>query len=99
LAYPIGPFATTTLNVVRLGFAAFMGLCILNAVRDAHARHIASHRAWMIRASAVAVAASTQVVFMGRCFATIGDPSSELATGLLTLGFGGDFNWSMQHMH
>jgi hypothetical protein len=45
----------------------------------------------MIRASAVAVAASTQVVFMGRCFATIGDPSSELATGLLTLGFGRRF--------
>jgi hypothetical protein len=45
----------------------------------------------MIRASAVAVAASTQVVFMGRCFATIGDPSSELATGLLTLGFGPRF--------
>jgi hypothetical protein len=25
---------------------------------------------------------------MGICFATIGDPSPELATGLLTLGFG-----------
>jgi uncharacterized membrane protein len=85
--YPTGPFATTTLNVVRFGFAAFMGLCILNAVRNARARRIAYHRAWMIRAFAVAVAASTQAVFMGICFATIGDPSPVLATGLLTLGF------------
>jgi hypothetical protein len=42
----------------------------------------------MIRAFAVAVAASTQAVFMGIRFATIGDPSPKLATALLTLGFG-----------
>jgi uncharacterized membrane protein len=86
--YPTGPFATTALNIVRFGFAALMGLCILNEVRTARARRITSHRAWMIRAFAVAVAASTQAVFMGLRFATIGDPSPELATALLKLGFG-----------
>lgn len=66
------PGAGVLLYVLRLVVAPAMVGCLLVGVAAARRRDIAAHRAWMIRAYALAVAAGTQVFTQGFGEALVG---------------------------
>lgn len=68
---------------LRLVFASAMAACLILGISAARTRDIPSHRAWMIRAYAIGLAAGTQVFtepIGGALFGT-GDVRNDLAKG------------------
>ena len=63
---------TDLLYAVRLVFSAGMAACVVLGVSSVRRGDLAAHRAWMIRAYAIAVAAGTQAFTVGLGGALIG---------------------------
>jgi uncharacterized membrane protein len=83
LAYSPKPGTGDFLYTFRLVFASAMVGAIVLGVRAARGRQIPAHRAWMIRAYAIGLAAGTQVFtepIGGALFGT-GDVRDDLAKG------------------
>ena len=83
LLYAQKPGTGDLLYVLRLGFGAAMAACLILGFTAVRRRDIAAHRAWMIRAYAIALAAGTQVFtegIGGAAFGT-GELSADLAKG------------------
>jgi uncharacterized membrane protein len=74
LFYPRQPGTGDLLHALRLVLGSAMGGCVVLGVSAVRRHDVAAHRAWMIRAYAIALAAGTQVVTEG------------LGTGLLGSG-------------
>ena len=73
LLYPAKPGTGTLLFGARLVFGTAMVAALVLGVRAARARDLRTHRAWMIRAYAIGLAAGTQVFtegFGGALFGT-----------------------------
>ena len=65
LFYPPQPGTGHLLYVLRLVFGSAMAACLVLGFTAIRRRDIAAHRAWMIRAYAIALAAGTQVFTEG----------------------------------
>jgi uncharacterized membrane protein len=65
LFYEAQPGTGALLHVLRLAFASAMGTCLALGLTAVRRRDIAAHRAWMIRAYAIGVAAGTQAFTEG----------------------------------
>jgi hypothetical protein len=78
------------LMVFRLGFGAAMALSLVLGYLAVRQRDFRAHRAWMIRAYAIALGAGSQVVVFGLWAAFAGEPG-ELGTALL-MGAGWGIN-------
>ena len=72
LFYEAQPGTGPLLFVLRLVVASAMVGCLVTGVAAARRRDFATHRAWMIRAYALAVAAGTQVFTQGFGEAVVG---------------------------
>jgi uncharacterized membrane protein len=72
LFYPPQPSTGTLLYVLRLGFACAMTASLLLGVTAARRHDVAAHRAWMIRAYAIGLAAGTQAFTQGVAEAIFG---------------------------
>ena len=83
----MSPLATGFGNSVRAFFAGVLALSIILGANAARRRDLARHRAWMIRAFAIAVAGATQAVLIGSWSAIHGSAGAEEITVLLTIGF------------
>lgn len=70
LVYARQPGTGDLLYISRLLFGTALAVCLILAIAAVRRGHIAAHRAWMIRAYAIAVAAGTQV-FTGGISAAI----------------------------
>ncbi|SFC65085.1 Uncharacterized membrane protein [Nocardioides terrae] len=83
LAYSPKPGTGEVLYTFRLVFAAAMMGAIILGVRAASARNIGAHRAWMVRAYAIGLAAGTQVLTepLGHALFGTGDVRDDLAKG------------------
>ena len=66
------PGTTFLLHVVRLAFAAAMAACLVLGVTSVRGGDVPAHRAWMIRAYAIGLAAGTQAFTVGLGAALIG---------------------------
>jgi uncharacterized membrane protein len=83
LFYEAQPGTGNLLYVLRLVFASAMAASLLLGVTAIRRRDIAAHRAWMIRAYAIALAAGTQAFtegIVGAVFGT-GELRGDLAKG------------------
>ena len=83
LAYSQKPGTGDLLFVLRLVFASAMAGCLVLGVTAVRRRDIPAHRAWMIRAYAIGLAAGTQAFtegFGGALFGT-GELRGDLAKG------------------
>jgi uncharacterized membrane protein len=80
LRYEPQPGTGALLFALRLVFGSAMIAFLILGVRAARARHIAAHRAWMIRAYAIGLGAGTQVFTegLGAAFGT-GEIRADLA--------------------
>lgn len=87
VSYPPSELATPLMDTLRVIFGAALAAAIFVALRAIRQGDVASHRAWMIRAFALAVAGSTQAVVIGLWLALIGDLTPESATALIAFGF------------
>ena len=65
LFYEAQPGTGDLLYVLRLVFASAMAACLVLGFTAIRRRDIAAHRAWMIRAYAIGLAAGTQVFTEG----------------------------------
>lgn len=83
LFYEARPGTGELLYVLRLVFAAAMAASLLLAVTAIRRRDIAAHRAWMIRAYAIGLAAGTQAFTEGIAEAIVGtgEVGMDLAKG------------------
>ncbi len=72
LGYPAQPGTGPVLFVVRLVVALAMGGCLLLGFAAIRRRDITAHRAWMVRAYALALGAGTQAFTEGFTEATLG---------------------------
>lgn len=83
LTYPAKPGTTVLLYVLRLAFGSALAASLVLAVRAVRRRDIPAHRAWMIRAYAIAVAAGTQAFTEGlnQAFPGSGPIRDDLAKG------------------
>ncbi len=72
LLYPQKPGTGPLLFVLRLGFASLMAGCLVLGFAAIRRRDVAAHRAWMIRAYAVGLAAGTQAFTGGLSEAVLG---------------------------
>jgi hypothetical protein len=72
LFYEAQPGTGELLYVLRLAFASAMAASLLLGVTAIRRRDIAAHRAWMIRAYAIGLAAGTQTFAEGITGATVG---------------------------
>jgi uncharacterized membrane protein len=83
LFYEAQPGTGDLLYVFRLVFAPTMIACLVLGVSAAHRRNIPAHRAWMIRAYAIGLAAGTQVFTQGLGAAILGGGvfAGDLAKG------------------
>jgi uncharacterized membrane protein YozB (DUF420 family) len=72
LAYPPKPGTGELLYVLRLCFASFMAAALVLGFAAIRRRDVPAHRAWMIRAYAVALAAGTQAFTEGVGGAVLG---------------------------
>ncbi len=88
LFYKLPPLDDSALlNGVRLFFATAMGVALVLAVAAILRRKVATHRAWMMRAYAIGVAAGTQA-FTHLPLALQGGPVTELGrTAAMTAGW------------
>ena len=83
LLYAPKPGTGHLLYALRLVFASAMAACLVLGVNAARVRDIPAHRAWMIRAYAIGLAAGTQAFtegIGGALFGT-GEVRSDLAKG------------------
>lgn len=87
LAYPPGELATPVMDAVRVIFGMALAVFIILALAAIRRHDIQSHRAWMIRALALAVAGSTQALLIGLWLVFSGELTPNSATALITLGF------------
>jgi hypothetical protein len=87
LAYPQGELATSILDLVRVGFAAALIIFIIAGLMAIRRGDVIGHRAWMIRAFALAVAGTTQALVIGIWLGAVGPLTPQSATFLITLGF------------
>ena len=83
LFYPAQPGTGDLLFVLRLGFGSAMAACLVLGFTAVRRRDIAGHRAWMIRAYALGLAAGTQAVTEGVGGAVFGTGvlAADLAKG------------------
>jgi uncharacterized membrane protein len=83
LAYAPKPGTGDLLYAMRLLFATAMVVSLVLGIRAARARDIPAHRAWMIRAYAIGLAAGTQVFTEGFAQAIFdhGEARGDLAKG------------------
>ncbi len=83
LFYVPQPGTGHLLYVLRLGFGSAMAGCLVLGFTAIRRRDIAAHRAWMIRAYALALAAGTQAFTIGVGAAVLGHGvlQTDLATG------------------
>lgn len=83
LLYPAKPGTGDLLYVLRLLFGSAMVSCLVLGIGAARRRDIAAHRAWMIRAYAIGLAAGTQAFTEGISGATFGTDilTADLAKG------------------
>jgi uncharacterized membrane protein len=83
LLYAPKPGTGELLYALRLLFASAMAASLVLGVRAARARDIAAHRAWMIRAYAIALAAGTQAFTegLGTALFGTGELRGDLAKG------------------
>ena len=82
LCYETQPGSGDLLYVLRLVFASAMAASLLLGISAIRRRDIAAHRAWMIRAYAIGLAAGTQAFTEGIAEAVVG--SGELRMDLAT---------------
>lgn len=82
VGYPTEANTGALLYWSRLVFGVALGLCLVLGLRSIRSRDIRAHRAWMIRAYAVALGAGTQVVTIGLGQAAFG--TSTLVTDGVT---------------
>lgn len=84
LLYAQKPGTGALLYVLRLVFAAAMAACLVLGVSTIRRGDVAGHRAWMIRAYAIAVAAGTQTLTVGVGVALFGagELQGDLALGV-----------------
>ncbi len=83
LLYVPQPGTGHVLYVLRMGFGSAMAACLILGVTAIRHRDIAAHRAWMVRAYAIALAAGTQAFtegIGGAAFGT-GELRGDLAKG------------------
>lgn len=83
LLYAPKPGTGDLLYVLRLGFASAMAGCLVLGITAIRRRDVATHRAWMIRAYAIGLAAGTQAFTEGvggAVFGT-GELRGDLAKG------------------
>jgi len=81
LFYPNLYDTGAVLTAIRVAFGTAMAASIVIAYAAIKQHHIARHRAWMIRAYALALGVSTQIFTLGFGQAIFGD--TELSTALL----------------
>lgn len=83
LLYSPKPGTGDLLYVLRLVFASAMAASLVLGVRAVRRRDIAAHRAWMIRAYAIGLAAGTQAFTEGIAsgFFAVGELRDDLAKG------------------
>jgi uncharacterized membrane protein len=83
LLYAAKPGTGDLLYVLRLVFGSALAACLVLGFTAIRRRDIAAHRAWMIRAYAIALAAGTQAFTIGIGAATLGtgEVRGDLATG------------------
>jgi hypothetical protein len=65
LVYSPQPGTGDLLYVLRLGFASSLAACLVLGVTSIRRRDVRAHRAWMIRAYAIALGAGTQPFTQG----------------------------------
>jgi hypothetical protein len=83
LLYEPKPGTGDLLYLFRLAFGSAMAACLVLGFAAIRRRDVAAHRAWMVRAYAIGLAAGTQVLtegFGGAIFGT-GVLASDLAKG------------------
>lgn len=88
LFYQAQPGTGLLLFVLRLIFASAMAACLVVGVTAARRHDIAAHRAWMIRAYAIGLAAGTQTF-------TDGLGSALLGPGVLAADLGKAAGWAI----
>lgn len=81
LGYPPKPGTGSLLFVLRLGFGSAMAACLVLGFSAIRRRDVAAHRAWMIRAYAIALAAGTQAFTegIGQALLGTGELQGDLA--------------------
>jgi uncharacterized membrane protein YozB (DUF420 family) len=72
LVYQAQPGTGQPLYVLRLVFASAMAASLILGITAIRRRDVAAHRAWMIRAYAIALAAGTQTFTQGIAAAVVG---------------------------
>jgi uncharacterized membrane protein YozB (DUF420 family) len=87
LGFPPGALATGVQAAVRAGFGAALAVSILLAWSAIRAGDAARHRAWMIRAVAIASAGTSQALLIGLWLFAAGPLTPASATLMITLGF------------
>ncbi|GGS58856.1 membrane protein [Actinokineospora fastidiosa] len=87
LFYPYGPAVGDVLTVIRVIFGSFMAVAIVLGLTAVRRRDFAAHRAWMIRAYAVAMGAGSQAVIIGGWMIVAGPPTVLANTLLMTLAW------------
>jgi uncharacterized membrane protein YozB (DUF420 family) len=83
LFYEAQPDSGALLHVFRLVFGSAMAASLVLGLTAVRRRDLSAHRAWMIRAYAIGLAAGTQAFTVGFSEATFGDGvvASDLAKG------------------
>jgi hypothetical protein len=88
LFYEAQPGTGDLLYVLRLAFAPAMAACLILGITAAGRRDIQAHRAWMIRAYAIGLAAGTQVF-------TDGIGGAIFGTGVLAADLAKGAGWAI----
>ena len=86
LLLQVDSIATPLLDIARATFSAGLIGALALGVRAAHARDRATHRVWMIRASAIGMGGATVAVVMFPIYLATGEPVTGLMSDLV---FGG----------
>lgn len=83
LFYPRQPGSGELAFVFRVLFSSTMALCLIVGTATIRRRQVAAHRAWMIRAYAIALAAATQMFTLGVAESAFGESATahDLALG------------------
>jgi uncharacterized membrane protein len=83
LLYSAKPGTGTVLYLLRLVFASAMAICLVLGITTIRRGDVASHRAWMIRAYAIGLAAGTQTITagVGAALFGAGELQGDLALG------------------
>ena len=87
LSYPPSALATPLMDTLRVIFGAALVCSLILAVAAIRRRDVQRHRAWMIRAFAIAVAGSTQALVIGLWMVFSGTLTPQSASVLVPLGF------------